>query len=243
MQKTQTESTLYPHPFSLSYWKDAAKECTRTRSLCIAALLCALTVVVELFQIPLVPPSQYLSFSFPVISLCSMLTGPIMAIYCGILVDVIGYLLSGNAGNVFFAGYTLTAVLTAVVFALFLYRAKVSFARIAIAKGCVNFFINVLLGSCWRVLLYKGMSYPAYVALSGVKNFALLPLEVFLTCLFFRALQKPLRQFGFLQVETELRFNKKSILLLCIPAAIGAALLLGFVYGYDDIKLFLQTHL
>ncbi len=239
MQKTQTESTLYPHPFSLSYWKDAAKECTRIRSLCIAALLCALTIVVELFQIPLAP-SQYLSFSFLVISLCSMLTGPIMAIYCGILVDVIGCLLSGHD---FFAGYTLTAVLTAVIYALFLYRAKTSFLRIALAKGCINFFVNVLLGSYWRVLFYKGMSYRAYVALSGVKNFALLPLEVMLICLLFRALQKPLRQFGFVQDEAELRFDRKSILLLCILAAVGVSLLLGLVFGYGDIKQFLQTHL
>lgn len=239
MQNKQTERTLYPHPFSLAYWKDAAKECTRIRSLCIAALLCALAIVIELFQIPLAP-AQYLSFSFLVISLCSMLTGPIMAIYCGILVDVIGCLLSGYA---FFAGYTLTAVLTAVIYALFLYRAKTTFLRIAIAKAIVNFFVNVLLGSYWRVLLYKAMSYRAYVALSGVKNFALFPLEVFLICLFFGALQTPLRQMGFLQDEAKLRFNKKNILILYIFAGIGIALLLGLIFEYDAIKEFLQTHL
>lgn len=228
---------LYPHPFSLAYWKDAAKECTNLRSLTVAALLCALAIVIEKFQIPVVPPSIYVSMSFLVISLCSMLTGPVLAIFCGIIVDVIGAIGSGYS---FFAGYTLTAVLSAMIYALFLYRTQLSFVRIVLAKACVNLFINTLIGSVWRVLYYGGMPYRYYITLTGIKNLALLPLEVFLICIFFRALQKPLQQLGFLSPESEIPYQKKNLLFLCLAVVVGAAVFIPFVLGYDTLKAFLQ---
>lgn len=231
------EKNCYPHPFSVRYWKEAAAECKNIRSLSFSALLCALAIVIEKFNIPIAPPSVYVSMSFLVIALCSMLTGPVMAIFCGIIVDLIGAVTSGYS---FMPGYTLTAVLTAVIYALFLYRAKFSFTRVLLAKGLVNLFINTLLGSVWRVMFYGGATYQYYAALAGIKNLVLLPLEIFLLCVFFRALQKPLVQFGALPSGHEISYKKKDIVRLGIVAAVGAALLIPFALFYSEIKAFLQ---
>lgn len=47
--------TLYPHPFSKAYWKDAAGELKDTRVLVFAALMIALRVAMKLVAIPLAP--------------------------------------------------------------------------------------------------------------------------------------------------------------------------------------------
>ncbi len=235
--KKINRTALYAAPCSSAYWKDAASECRSIRSLSFAALLCALAIVIEKFNIPITPTIQ-VSMSFLVISLCSMLTGPVLAIFCGLTVDLVGAI---NSGYSFFAGYTLTAVLTAVIYALFLYRAQITFARIAVSKLCVNLFVNTLLGSVWRVMLSGGMSYPYYVMLAGIKNLVLFPLEVFLICAFFRALYKPLVQLRILSASAEIKYRRRDMLTLCIGAAVGVVLLVLYVMFYDELKAFLQS--
>lgn len=240
-KRTQTDPhTLYPHPFSRAYWRDAAKDCTSLRKLSVAALLCALAIVIEKFNIPLGSKDLQVSMSFLVISLCSMLTGPVLAIPCGLVVDLIGIIGSPYTPNF---GYTLTAVLTALVFALFLYRAKPSFTRVLLAKGLINVFINTMLGSVWRIwpINYLGFSYPYWVVYSGVKNLCLLPLEVFLMCMLFRALHTPLCQQGFLSPDAKAVYGKRNFVLLTVFALIGAALIIPLAVWYKELKVFLQS--
>ncbi len=237
MKKQSVNLCLYPHPFSRAYLKQAASECIRLRSLTVAALLCALAIALEKFQIPLAA-SLYVSMSFLVIALCSMLTGPLLAIPCGVIVDLVGVI---NSGYAFFFGYTLTAVLTAVIYALFLYRARLSFLRLLLMKGCVNLFVNTLLGSLWRVIFYHGMSYAGYALLSGIKNIIFLPLEVFLLCLLFKAMDKPLRQLRFLPPDGKFTYRKKDIVLLSVGALAAVALIIPFAIFYQDIDSFFRN--
>ena len=239
-KRTQTDSlALYPHPFSRAYWRDAALECTRMRSLAVAALLCALAIVIEKFNIPLGSKDLQLSMSFLVISLCSMLTGPVLAIPCGLVVDLIGIIGSPYAPHF---GYTLTAVLTALVYALFLYRARPGFLRVLLAKGLVNVFINTLMGSVWRIwpVNWYGFSYGYWVIYSGIKNLCFLPLEVFLICMLFRALHSPLKQMNFLTPESQIEYQKRNFVILTVCALVGAALVIPFVIWYEQITDFVK---
>ena len=43
----QKSKQLYPHPFSMAYWRDAASELKDTRMLVFAALMIALRVAME----------------------------------------------------------------------------------------------------------------------------------------------------------------------------------------------------
>lgn len=240
-KRTQTDSiALYPHPFSRAYWREAAMECTRMRSLAVAALLCALAIVIEKFNIPLGSKDLQLSMSFLVISLCSMLTGPVLAIPCGLVVDLIGIIGSPYAPHF---GYTLTAVLTALVYALFLYRAKPGFLRILLARGLVNVFINTLLGSIWRIwpANWYGFSYGYWVVYSGIKNLCLLPLEVFLICMLFRALHSPLCQLNFLSPDTKAAYSKRNFVLLTVFALIGAVLVALLAIRNNQIQDFVKS--
>lgn len=73
------------------------------------------------------------------------------------------------------------------LYALFLYRAKISTVRIFSAKLTVNVLVNILMGSCWSAMLY-GKGYLYYLVKSVVKNLALWPLESLLFLLFIQLL-------------------------------------------------------
>ena len=217
-------STLYSHPFSVSYWKDALKEHLDLRSIALAAVLCAIAIVIEKFNLPLSTTLQ-ISLSFFAIGLCSMLTGPVMAVFCGMIVDLVG---SIGSPYPFFAGYTLTAVLTALLYALFLYRAKVTFWRIFAAEAVINLFVNTALGSLWRLAMYGGF-YNVYLVQSGLKNLVLLLPEVLLLGIFLTAVSHPLKMMGVLSSDIRVIYSKKTLLLSGIVAVIGFAGVIAYI--------------
>ncbi len=218
MKKT---NETYSSPIAKGYRAAALSELKNIRSLVVAALLSAAAIVIEYFQIPIIPGVLEVSFSFMAISLCSFLTGPVLAIPCGIIVDIVGAMIKGYS---FFFGYTLSAILGAVIYALFLYRAKLSFFRIAMARLTVNMLINVLLGSVWRVSMSGGF-YGYYAVIAFIKNILLYPLEVFVILLFFRAMLPALKQLKLCGMTQEIRLQKKQIIIFFCAVAVGTALL------------------
>lgn len=227
----------YSHPFSGAYWKSAAKEFSSLRHICYAALLCAMAIILEWFQIPL-SETLYISVSFVAVSICSMITGPLMAIPCGIIVDLVGYAI--HPTGPFFPGYTLTAVLSAFVYALFLYRARASFARVAGAKGLVNLVINTFIGSIWRVVLYGSSPFLYYICSAGVKNILLFPLEVSLLCWLLGLLWRPLVQLGAVPDGPSVLLDRKRVVFLVLLTVLGAACLVLFVVFYPQITSVLR---
>ena len=75
-------------------------------------------------------------------------------------------------------GYMLTTITGCMIYALFFYRAKITWRRIILAKLLTN-IQNVLLGALWSAILYsKGYLY--YLTQSAVKNALYLPLQILL---------------------------------------------------------------
>ena len=71
------------------------------------------------------------------------------------------------------------------IYALFFYRAKITWRRIILAKLLTN-IQNVLLGALWSAILYsKGYLY--YLTQSAVKNALYLPLQILLLGFLFQA--------------------------------------------------------
>lgn len=175
--------SLFSHPFSLAYWRAAAGELKKPKILVLAALFIGLDIAIGAFFIP-VPGAQNLRiyFTFLVKGLGGMIYGPVVGILSGFVGDLIGYMLFPSGP--FFFGYTLTAMLSGLTYALFFYRVRVGLLRIIFCKLSVNLFINVCLGSVWSAMLYaKGYLY--YLSSSIVKNLLLLPAEILLFVLFF----------------------------------------------------------
>ena len=114
-----------------------------------------------------------------------MVGDPFLALSSGMIADLLGFVL--HPVGAFFPGYTLSAMLGSLVYALFFYRSKINIVRIVLAKLTVNLFINVLLGSVWSVIIGKH-GYLYYLTSSVIKNSIMLPIECIMLYLLFTAL-------------------------------------------------------
>ena len=177
---------MYSHPFSAAYWRNAAREVRDLRKLTFAALMIAMCVV--LGHIPSVPlfGGAKITWGFLARSICATVCGPVLGLLFGFSEDVLTFFLTGGGGYPFFPGYTLTTMLGCLLYALFLYRAKITVRRIFLAKLVTN-IQNVLLGALWSAILY-GKAYFVMASGSALKNLIMLPFQTVLLVLLFSLL-------------------------------------------------------
>jgi ECF transporter S component (folate family) len=121
---------------------------------------------------------------------------------CGVVIglfsDVLGYFLF-QSQEVFFFGYTLSAMLSGFIYGISFYRTKITFAKCLSARILVNFIINVVLGTIWWAIIYDlsydaAMSYLISIALP--KNIIYLLPQSIVLFIVIKALGKPLSSFG-----------------------------------------------
>ena len=92
MARIQKSTTLYPHPFSRSYWHDAALELKDTRMLVITALMIALRIALKPFAI-YIGPQMAIQTATLATALGAMVFGPVMAIPAAMISDTIGFMI------------------------------------------------------------------------------------------------------------------------------------------------------
>lgn len=186
--------TLYRTPFSAAYWREALSDFRKLRTLVFAALMVA--ACIALAQVPAIPINESLrvTWGFLARSVCALVGGPVTALVFGFVEDTLSFIV--HPTGAYFPGYTLTTMLGTLVYALFLYRARVTVLRIFLAKLATN-AMNVMLGSLWSAVLYsKGYLY--YMSASLVKNTLMLPVQTMMLVLLLSALLPILHRAGLL---------------------------------------------
>ena len=163
---------------------DAAREVRCTASLAGAAMLAALSLVLNQFTIAV---SQFLEigFSFLAAGTCAFLYGPWLAGLMGIVTDVAGYFLRPNGG--FFPGFTLNEFLLGFLYGCWLYKKPVSLWRTFCACLSAVLVINLVLTPLWLNIMYGN----AFV-ISGmrlIKNAVKLPLDTALLYFLLKAVE------------------------------------------------------
>ena len=155
-----------------------------TRKMTILAILLALNVVVSFFYIT-VGANLRIYFTFLInMMIAANYSYPVVLLYA-VVEDLVSFFVYPTGP--FFAGYTLTAVISLTLYWLFLHR-KVDLLHVTLAKISVNLIANVLVNSYWSYLLY-GKAYMYYLSKSIVKNVLLIPVEVALFILFHKLVQ------------------------------------------------------
>ena len=180
MQSTQR---IYKFPISNAYWRDASQEFTKIQTITLASIFVSMTIVLESFSylIPLSFMERKIMLSFIPVAFSAMLFGPYVALTTGFIADILGFFVSSSIAPVafpFFPGYTVSAMLGAFIYSLFLYRTNISFLRIFLAKFINNIFVNALLGSLWLYAMYGKKTFWLYLYGGLLKNIILLPFEV-----------------------------------------------------------------
>ena len=135
-----------------SYWKQAADECRRIRTITGGGLLGAAGVVLKSLTIPITTTLR-ISFAFLPFALAGYLYGPLAAGCTGVVVDVIGYLVSSSSGPYFF-GFTLNAFVNGMLYGICLYNKKISIYRCVMACFLSMVLVNLCLNPLWLSMLY-----------------------------------------------------------------------------------------
>lgn len=122
------------------------------QNLVLLGIFVAIKVVLEQFSFG--PAFVKVGLGFIGSVLLGFIFGPLWGSVGGGLSDLISSAIFGNQGG-FFIGFTLTAMLGPLIYALFFYQKPIKIWRIVIATLLVTIVVNVGLNTLWVHFLYN----------------------------------------------------------------------------------------
>ena len=241
MTKEQKNTTLYASPFSRGYWKTAASELKDTKMLVVTALMIALRVALKPLAIPL-GPQLSIQTAMLATSLGAMIFGPVVAIPAAMISDTVGFMIYPTGD--YFLPFMLTEIASTMLYALCLYRAKVTPTRVMLSRFFICFFVNVVLQQFIYAWWYAYIGNPeqAKESILGMmtlarilKNLAMFPIESVVLTLFLKFLLPVTRRAGLTYCDAEdMKFDKKQIVTLVCLMMIGCVTAIGYLgYRYN----------
>lgn len=238
MSKVNKSTNLYKTPFSPAYWRDAAAELKDTKMLVFAALMIAIRVALKLVAIPLAPNLK-INTAFLANALGAMVFGPVVAAVSAVVSDFLGVLITGEP---YFLPMVLPEIGGSLIFALFLYRARVTPTRVILSRFTICLVINILLQTPLTMLYYQVMMGGSTYLLTVpkiIKNLYMFPIESVVLTIFLSFMQPILYRMKLIyNSEPSLKFNKKQIALLVILFVFGCGCVTGYLfYHYDTTSI------
>ena len=223
----------YKSCFSKGYWKSAFSELKNVKSIVVCALFVALRIAVKSLRIYIIPGVLQIGFDFIVNSLGSMIYGPILAVIGGLISDTVGAVLFPS-GPYFFP-YALIEMSSGFIFALFLYRSKLTGARVILSRFSVVTICNLIMTPI--VNYWYGIASGNEVTLKLlsqariIKNVCLMPFECLVLILFLGGLAIPLVKLGVIvDTNKKIKFDTKTIVLLVALTLLAVGGLVAYYY-------------
>ncbi len=146
---------------------------TTTKKIAVTALLIAVEIILTRF-ISIQTPILRVSFGFVPIAMVAMIYGPFYAGAGAAIADLIGVTIFPTGA--FFPGFTLTALLTGVVYGLLL-RDNKSLWRICLAALVVTIGLQLGLDTLWLKII-TGKAYLALLPARALKAVLMAPVQV-----------------------------------------------------------------
>lgn len=223
---------LFKTPFNRLYWQLSAAEFKNVKTLIIAALIIAVRVVIKNFKIPIIPSALYFGFDFLINSVGSMIYGPLVALAVGAVSDTLGAVIF-PIGTYFFP-FIFVEMMSGFIFALFLYRQKLSTWRIVLSRLAVviicNFIINPIVMT-WNNIFFMKNPYEFITLARVIKSTAMFPLESVVLVFWLSAINLELYRLGLTHSKPEkLKIEPKHIIALAAALAIAVAAIIGYSY-------------
>ncbi|BCJ99698.1 folate family ECF transporter S component [Anaerocolumna chitinilytica] len=154
--------------------QESSKELKKLNNLLISAMLLALCVVVGLMGTFMIGPFIRISFTDLPIALGSMLFGPVVGGIMGALSDILNFIISPKGP--YFPGFTISGILTGLIYGFAFYKKKATLSRIVITKAILIVLVDMLLNTYWLSIL-MGKGFIILFADRLVKNIIMLPVH------------------------------------------------------------------
>ncbi len=168
------------------------KEMKDLRCIVLAAMLGSLSVVLGFMTVMLWDFIK-VGFTFLPNQLVYSLFGPFVGLIYGAAIDILTFIVKPMGS--FFPGFTLSAMVTGVIYGLFLYQRPMSIKRIAAAKIVRVLLVDLLMNTYWLTLL-NGSAFMVILPMRAIKQLIMLPIE---TLMFF-AVIKAIEASGILKI-------------------------------------------
>lgn len=145
-----------------------------TKMLVTAALLIAMQIILSRF-LSINAWNLKIGFAFTAVFVAAYLYGPWFSAVVAVIADVVGASLFPSGA--FFPGFTVTAMLSGIVFGIFLYK-KQTPGRIIAAVAIDQLILGLLLNSYWISVLY-GSPYVPLLATRSIQCLVMMPVMYF----------------------------------------------------------------
>lgn len=154
-------------------YAQSSQEIRQARTIAACAMLAAVAIVLGYFSIEL---GNFLKIGFSSIPnrLVDYLFGPVVGAYFGGLLDILKYIIKPT--GTFFPGFTFDAMLAGLICGSILYRRKLTFWRVALAKFLVLLICNVFFNTLWISILY-GKAFMVLLPARLLKNLVMWPVD------------------------------------------------------------------
>ncbi len=157
------------------------------RTLIQVAMLIAIEIVLSRFC-SITTPIMKIGLGFVPIAVCGMLYGPIWAGAAGGVADVIGAVLFPSGP--FFPGFTVSAILTGVIFGMLLRRDETGWARLSLAVVLNTLGVSLCLNTYWLTHLW-GTPFLVLLPTRVVQALIMIPIQFTLLQL----IRQPVRRY------------------------------------------------
>ena len=161
----------------------------KTRMIVFLGLMVALNVILTEIA-KLLPYASIVRISLSFIPICAaaVFYGPIAAGVAAALADILSFFLFPSGA--YFPGFTFSAFVAGILYALLLYKKKPSLPRSFFASLLVILVVDALFNTIWLYMLMPGKTLWALFLPRFVKSLIMLPIETFIIFPFWRVLDR-----------------------------------------------------
>lgn len=148
-----------------------------TRKLVFMAILVAMQIVLAKFLVIYIPPNKRIGFSYIPVVYSALTMGPVSAAIVNGVADLIGALVFPQ-GN-FFPGFTLTAIVSGLIYGFFLHRKDIKWYHIFLSRLLVVVICHWGLNTLWLSIMY-GKSFLASLPVRMIPDLIQFPIDMIL---------------------------------------------------------------
>ena len=175
-----------------SMWIRSLGEFKKLRVVTFCGMMCAAAMALNMVASVSLGPYIRIGFSGLPNQVVAYLFGPAVGGIFGAALDIIKYLIKPEGA--FFPGFTVSAAVGGIFYGAFLYRRKLSLARVFAAQLTVKVFVNLFLNTLWLNMLY-GKGFMAILPGRVVSNAVMLPIDTAIMFLMLQAVDRTVKKY------------------------------------------------